>query len=539
MNYIELFAGCGGLCVGMKSAGFNLVLANEISPMAAETFAYNLLNEDLNSPLTISKTFWINSKFPKDDLSRLREDYRVASKMPSNELFNELEHIDDLASLKGGLLVGSILDLNSLLSKNKQLLQKIRSSFGGDKNRVDLVSGGPPCQSFSMAGLRDHASAKNQLPWAFAEFVSKVKPRMVMLENVTGILRAFKVDGELHYAWFEVAKAFASKGCDYVPLCLHVNAKNVGAAQNRPRFIMLGFEKKLVKKILASGKLGTSSNEAFIKSLDFFEKVQQGNEPEYDPSFYYDLSKNHPIFNEWPFYHMNKNPFDNAACSSSVFDAIDDIKSPENITFPSDYVNLINQLSASLDTLSKHEQGLPPNHELRANCARVKARFWLYQVMARITNPLILNNLKSYLKSPESTSLSDADLEYLSSEKFLTVEGEIKSLLNKGSIKEHLISLQTKKQTQRALVATAPAPAALSIPDDACHYDEEQLRTLTVREMARFQSFPDKFEFRSKVTTGGTMRQFEVPQYTQVGNAVPPLLGKALGNMCRDFLSFK
>jgi len=75
----------------------------------------------------------------------------------------------------------------------------------------------------------------------------------------------------------------------------------------------------------------------------------------------------------------------------------------------------------------------------------------------------------------------------------------------------------------------APAPAALSIPDDACHYHDHELRTLTVREMARIQSFPDNFTFRSKTTTGGQMRKFEVPQYTQVGNAVPPLLGYQLG----------
>ena len=47
--------------------------------------------------------------------------------------------------------------------------------------------------------------------------------------------------------------------------------------------------------------------------------------------------------------------------------------------------------------------------------------------------------------------------------------------------------------------------------------------------MARIQSFPDNFVFRSKITTGGQMRKFEVPQYTQVGNAVPPILGAALG----------
>ena len=54
--------------------------------------------------------------------------------------------------------------------------------------------------------------------------------------------------------------------------------------------------------------------------------------------------------------------------------------------------------------------------------------------------------------------------------------------------------------------------------------------------MARIQSFPDNFIFRSKVTTGGEMRRFEVPQYTQVGNAVPPLLGKALGLCVKELL---
>lgn len=99
-----------------------------------------------------------------------------------------------------------------------------------------------------------------------------------------------------------------------------------------------------------------------------------------------------------------------------------------------------------------------------------------------------------------------------------------------------LATLRTKKHSQKALFADKPAPAALSIPDDSCHYDDETQRTLTVREMARFQSFPDWFVFRSKVTTGGHMRRYQVPQYTQVGNAVPPLLGKALGKVCGQLL---
>jgi len=78
----------------------------------------------------------------------------------------------------------------------------------------------------------------------------------------------------------------------------------------------------------------------------------------------------------------------------------------------------------------------------------------------------------------------------------------------------------------------------LSIPDDACHYHEAEdtQRTLTVREMARIQSFPDWYKIKSKVTTGGQMRKFEVPQYTQIGNAVPPLLALALGKVCSKLL---
>ena len=99
--------------------------------------------------------------------------------------------------------------------------------------------------------------------------------------------------------------------------------------------------------------------------------------------------------------------------------------------------------------------------------------------------------------------------------------------------------LYTKKQTQRALIENVPAPAALLIPDDACHYHESESmqRTLTVREMARIQSFPDWYQIKSKVTTGGQMRKFEVPQYTQIGNAVPPLLGVALGEVCRELVN--
>jgi DNA (cytosine-5)-methyltransferase 1 len=72
-----------------------------------------------------------------------------------------------------------------------------------------------------------------------------------------------------------------------------------------------------------------------------------------------------------------------------------------------------------------------------------------------------------------------------------------------------------------------PAPTLTTLPDDILHYGEP--RILTVRECARLQSFPDWFKFKGKYTTGGKFRRTECPRYTQVGNAVPPLLAQAIG----------
>ena len=71
------------------------------------------------------------------------------------------------------------------------------------------------------------------------------------------------------------------------------------------------------------------------------------------------------------------------------------------------------------------------------------------------------------------------------------------------------------------------APTITSIPDELIHYNEP--RILTVREQARLQSFPDWFEFKGKYTSGGKRRKTEVPRYTQVGNAVPPLFAEQIG----------
>jgi len=95
--------------------------------------------------------------------------------------------------------------------------------------------------------------------------------------------------------------------------------------------------------------------------------------------------------------------------------------------------------------------------------------------------------------------------------------------------KEKLEKLGTKKFSFTPLHPRKLSRTITTLPDDLLHYSEP--RILTVRENARLQSFPDWFEIKGKYTTGGKRRKKECPKYTQIGNAVPPLLGEVLGKL--------
>lgn len=518
LNHIELFSGCGGLSLGLARAGFELTFANELSPMAAETFAYNLLGEDLDSLAKQSKnskkTFWLSSRYP-DLTNRLRE-----NPFEYPELNAGITDIpDEHQKLEGSLLIGDIIHLNQLLESEPELLEKIKGGFGN--NGIDLVSGGPPCQSFSLAGLRKKDCDKNLLPWEFAKFVGMIKPKLAVLENVSGILRPFNENGIKYYAWFEVAKAFAEQG--YIPLCLHVNARLAGVPQNRPRFIMIAIRKDTFSSIFPS------LNKYEIKLLnpcaELYEKVQEGKAVDIQDYHCYDVS----IGKDLDLY---RNTFlaplvDNKEVSVKM--AIHDLcftkKNKKSL-----YVKNLNNLFEGI--LSSDSSIF--NHVPRKNNELVRRRFRVYQVLKKCsqdTGKQVFGVLKG-----EVFDLSDSAWEELKKHKFMSLEGEYVNFSVKEDLTKYLKSHPTKKRSQRALDEHQPAPAALSIPDDACHYDSNELRTLTVREMARIQSFPDAFKFRSKVTTGGAMRRSEVPQYTQVGNAVPPLLGFKLGSIISQIL---
>lgn len=96
---------------------------------------------------------------------------------------------------------------------------------------------------------------------------------------------------------------------------------------------------------------------------------------------------------------------------------------------------------------------------------------------------------------------------------------------------------QTRKLMVYRLDRRKPSRTLTTLPEDFIHYSRNRIPT--VREFARIQSFPDHYIFFGPKSTGGLRRRKDVPQYSQVGNAVPPLLAKAVGLYIKQQLSYQ
>ena len=200
LTVIDLFAGCGGLSLGLEQAGFEPVLVNELSPDAMGTYLKNreddhpLLKEKYN--INDVKELVLNDKLRKEMFEGMKKDYK---------------------------------------------LPKMKEGLG-----VDLLVGGPPCQGYSGIGhRRSYSVDKKQLPSNhlyedMAFLIDQVRPKIFLFENVKGLLSArWTSDGEKGEIWKDVQKKFADiPGYHTHPQLVY--AKDYGVPQNRPRVLLVG-----------------------------------------------------------------------------------------------------------------------------------------------------------------------------------------------------------------------------------------------------------------------------------------------------------
>lgn len=188
---IDLFAGCGGLSLGLYQAGWEGLFAIEKNAFAFETLKFNLIDNKnhFNWPKWLPQT----------------------------------EH-----------------DINEVLEKYSEQLKSLQ-------DKVDLVAGGPPCQGFSMAGKRVEDDVRNQLVFSYINFIKLVRPKMILFENVKGFTYAFdkgkSEDSQKEPYSQKVAYELDKLGYNIKPYI--IDFSEYGVPQRRKRFILVGIQKEL------------------------------------------------------------------------------------------------------------------------------------------------------------------------------------------------------------------------------------------------------------------------------------------------------
>ncbi len=217
LNYIDLFAGAGGLSEGFIRAGFNPIAHVEMNKDACDTLrtraAYHWLKENGKENIYID--------YLKCDTKNKEEFWE--KNIPDN-------------------IINSVINTEISKETLSDIFQKIDSGLG--KNKVDLIIGGPPCQAYSVAGRarKDMTNdPRNTLYIHYVEFLKKYQPKMFVFENVPGILSA--KNGEFLEKIF---KAVREAGYDLaIPPKKYLNAKDFGVLQDRKRVIIIGWKKEL------------------------------------------------------------------------------------------------------------------------------------------------------------------------------------------------------------------------------------------------------------------------------------------------------
>jgi len=404
-TFVDLFAGCGGLSLGLVQGGWKGLFGIEKDGMAFQTFAHNFLGQ--SKPVRFAWPSWLEHRaWTIDEL--------LAA------------HLSHLKSLRG---------------------------------QVDLVAGGPPCQGFSFAGRRDKGDPRNQLFTRYIEVVDALRPAALVMENVPGMRvahganerRGLILPGPKPKSFYDRAlTALADVG--YVATGRILDASKFGVPQQRPRLIILGLS------VEVAGRLAGGIEAMF----DFVEesRVDQLRSLQLTES----VTAKHAIS-------------DLETTGQRLQDCVD---------------------PASPSGFKELAYGAPRTTYqclMNARCTSTMDSMRLARHSAEITK----RNREIIRSCRQGVRMSDHDRDRF------------------GLLKHRIYPMSAAK----------PAPTITTLPDDILHYSDP--RILTVRESARLQSFPDWFAFCGKYTTGGDRRARECPRYTQVGNAVPPLLARAIG----------
>jgi site-specific DNA-cytosine methylase len=230
ITYADFFCGCGGLSLGFIKAGLKCVAAMDIAPDALWTFWYNLCYKGWSH-------FWVNPDNPmlKSKRFGLLKDNKTSNFLfpngiPDNWLSREVKEPMPCLNL-------FMYSINDLEPEEFMEMCQVRP---GD---IKIFAGGPPCQGFSTSNSFRHAlDERNQLPIRYIYYAKVCKPKIVLMENVPGILSLGKKKGDKEGPfpiWLREKFDEAGYEMDYQI----INAADYGVPQNRRRVFFFAVRK--------------------------------------------------------------------------------------------------------------------------------------------------------------------------------------------------------------------------------------------------------------------------------------------------------
>lgn len=412
MNFIDLFAGAGGLSEGFIRQGFEPVAHIEMNLYAAHTLktraAYHYLSQ--NGRLDLYHKY-LKNQIPRDEL---------------------YEQVDPK-------VLKTILNIEISDESIEEVFKTIDESLNNQlASAVDVLIGGPPCQAYSLVGRardpynKEH-DPRNYLYQQYVKFLEKYKPKLFVFENVPGILTAGK--GKL---FEDVQRIMDEAGYNIEARIL--DASMFGVLQKRRRVIIIGW----------------------AKGTDLF----------------------YPEFRKYDHNYL-----------------VSDILSDMPALKPGEETKDFLYTNPPSDYLIKH--GIRMDEDI---------------LVQHISRPHNDHDREIYKLAIEKWDKEKKRLKYTDIPEKDRTHKNVTAFLDRFKVVAKDLSYS------HTMVAHIAKDGHYYI-----HPDLNQLRSLSVREAARIQSFPDNFFFEGPRTA----------MFTQIGNAVPPLMAESIAKRIKQMLENK